>query len=405
METLSEKVLLDSLLFRISPEKETAVLEIPATCTDKIITLYHKCLFAGHQGVIKTYLTISDKFFIPNLIHYLRSYIEGCHICQLSRNEKLPTRHLQTRINPNYTPMSRLSMDLKVMPRSHKGHKYILCIIDEVMNFLITVPLFQARSEEIGEALIENVITKFCIPAYIIMDQDSVFMSSLMTYLFHKFNIKIKTVAPYNHQSLQAEHGTKSLTCILTKHLTNLGQMWTKYLSLATLAYNMFNSPNLGNYSQYELTFGRKPKLLLNVDSYPDIKVSRGFREYYELLNKRIKYLQDILFNFKSQRLAMINKDRENFQYKGGDLVYIISPFTRQFRTNSQKIAVKYVGAVVVYKIIGPHNCLLMTLDGIILKGIFEHVRLKPAIIRTNHGYVQNLVELRQIMNTDLRFS
>ena len=38
------------------------------------------------------------------------------------------------------------------------------------------------------------------------MDQDSAFMSSLMTYPFHKFDIKIKTVAPYNHQSLQAEH-------------------------------------------------------------------------------------------------------------------------------------------------------------------------------------------------------
>ena len=146
--TLSEKyVLLDSLLFRISPEKEIAVLAIPETCADKIITLYHKGLFAGHQGVIKTYLTISDKFFMPNLKHYLRSYIKGCHICQLSWNEKLPSRHLQTRINPNYVPMSRLSMDLKVMPRLHKGHRYILCIIDEVTNFLITVPIFQARLE------------------------------------------------------------------------------------------------------------------------------------------------------------------------------------------------------------------------------------------------------------------
>ena len=90
-------------------------------------------------------------------------------------------------------------MDLKVMPRSHKGHMYILCIIDEVTNYLITVPIFQARSEEIGEALIENVITKYCIPEYIIMDQDSTFMSSLMTYLLDKFNVKIKTVAPYNH--------------------------------------------------------------------------------------------------------------------------------------------------------------------------------------------------------------
>ena len=110
-----------------------------------------------------------------------------------------------------------------MMPRLQKGHRYILCIINKVTKFLVTVPIFQARSEEIGEALMENVITKYCIPEYIIMDQDSAFMSSLMTYLFHKFNIKIKAVAPYNHQSLQAEHRIKSLSCILTKHLTNLG--------------------------------------------------------------------------------------------------------------------------------------------------------------------------------------
>ena len=179
--------------------------------------------------------------------------------------------------------------------------------------------------------------------------------------------------------------------------------MWTKYVSLATFAYNTFNSPNLGNYSPYELTFGRKPKLLLNVETNPDIKVSRNFREYYDSLNKRIKYLQNLLFNFRLWRLAMINKNRENFQYRGGDLVYIISPLTSQLRTNSQKIAVKCVGPVVIYKIVDPHNYLLMTLDGIILKGIFEHKRLKPAVIRTSHGNVQNLAELRQVMNTKLK--
>ena len=176
-------------------------------------------------------------------------------------------------------------------------------------------------SEEIGEALIENVITEYCIPEYIVMDQDSAFMFSLVTYLLDKFNIRIKTVAPYNHQSLQAEHGIKSLSNNLTKHLTNLGQMWPKYLSLATFAYNTFNTLNLGNYSPYKLTFGRKPKALMNLESNPDIKVSKTFKEYYELLNKRIQYLHNILFNFKSKRLAMINKDRGFFLYKSGNLI------------------------------------------------------------------------------------
>ena len=211
------------------------------------------------------------------------------------------------------------------------------------------------------------------------MDQDSAFMSSLMTYLLDKFNIKIKTVAPYNHQSLQAEHGIKSLSNILTKHLTNLGQMWPKYLSLATFAYNTFNTPNFGNYNPYNLTFGRKFKALMNLESNPDIKVSKTFKEYYELLNKRIKYLQDIHFNFKLKGLAMINKDRGFFQYKSGDLIYIISPLTSLLHTTSHKVAIKYVGPVVIYEIIDPHNYLLMTLDGKILRGLFEHERLKPS--------------------------
>ena len=144
IETLAEKyILLDSLIFKITPEKEMAVLAVPETCVDKIIILYHSSLFAGHQGVVKTYLTISEKFFIPNLIHYLSSYIKGCHLCQLAPNKRMPPMQLQTRVNPNYVPLSRLSRDLKVMPRSHKGHKFILCIIDEVTNYLITVLYFK----------------------------------------------------------------------------------------------------------------------------------------------------------------------------------------------------------------------------------------------------------------------
>ena len=193
--------------------------------------------------------------------------------------------------------MSRLSMDLKVMPRSQKGHWYILCIIDEVTNYLVSAPLYQARSEEVGEALIENVISKFGTPEYIIMDQDSTFMSSLMNYLFKALGIKIKTVGPYNHNSLQVEHGIKSLSNILTKHVTGQGQTWYKFLLFATFAYNTFHSPNLGNYSPFKLTLGREPGILLNLETDPDTRVSGTYKDYHTLLTKRLKYLQDMLQN------------------------------------------------------------------------------------------------------------
>ena len=73
-----------------------------------------------------------------------------------------------------------------------------------------------------------------------------------------------------------------------------------------------------------------------------------------------------------------------------------------QLRTVSRKIMVKYVGPMAVYKIIDPHNYLLMTLDGKFLQGLFEHERIKPAVISTSEGNVTNLVHLKQVISVGM---
>ena len=230
-------------------------------------------------------------------------------------------------------------------------------------------------------------------------------MSTLMNYLFRKLNIKIKTVAPYNHQSLQAEHGIKSLSRILTKHLMGQRQMWHKYLPLATFAHNTFNSPNLANHSPCKLVFGRTPKLLLDLEMDPDMKVSGTYREYFAQLGKRLEYLHKLLQDFQMKRLALINKDRDDFHYNNGDLVYIISPLTSKLRKASRKVSIKYVGPLAMYKIVDLHNYLLITLDGKLSRGLFEDDRLKPAVIRTNQANVTNLSKLKQVMSSGLLVS
>ena len=82
------------------------------------------------------------------------------------------------------------------------------------------------------------------------------------------------------------------------------------------------------------------------------------FREYFHQLSKRLEYLYKLLQDFQMKRLALINKDRDNFQDNSRDLVYIILPLTSQLRTASRKVSIKYVGPLAVYKIVGPHNYL-----------------------------------------------
>ena len=56
-------------------------------------------------------------------------------------------------------------------------------------------------------------------------------------------------------------------------------------------AYNTFNSLNLANYSPYELVLNRRPKLFLDLETNPDIKVSGTFKDYHMLLTKRLEYI------------------------------------------------------------------------------------------------------------------
>ena len=82
--------------------------------------------------------------------------------------------------------------------------------------------------------------------------------------------------------------------------------------------------------------------------------------------------------------------------------MYIIYPLMSQLCTASRKVMIKYVGLVVIYKIIDPYNYLLMTLDSKILRGVFEHERLKLEMLRTSEGNVSNLSQLKQVMKIGL---
>ena len=163
-------------------------------------------------------------------------------------------------------------------------------------------------------------------------------------------------MAPYNHQSLQEEHGIKPLSTILIKNVA-------KYLPLATFVYNTFNTPN---FSPYKFVFDINLQLLLYLNTTPNIKVSGTFKDYYYLLHKRLQYLHRMLQN----------KNRNFFQYNSGDLVYIISPIMSQLCTTSRKVIIKCICPVVIYKVIDLHNYLLIMWDGKILWGLFEHQRL-----------------------------
>ena len=65
-EILAEMYLsMDSLFFRLNttPGKESAVLAMLESYVDRISSSYHSSICGGHQGFMKTYLTIDENFY------------------------------------------------------------------------------------------------------------------------------------------------------------------------------------------------------------------------------------------------------------------------------------------------------------------------------------------------------
>ena len=91
-------------------------------------------------------------------------------------------------------------------------------------------------------------------------------------------------VSPTNHKSLLAEHGIKSLSGLLVKHLSEVWS-WCDCFPYAMLYYNSYSTPNLDSFSPYELVFGLKMKIFHELEVKPEIVVSGTFQTYYERLN------------------------------------------------------------------------------------------------------------------------
>ena len=397
-------MLLDGLLFKIldmGVEDPMTVLCIPTSKAHVLMEYYHSSVMSGHTGITKCFQTISKRFYCPNLAEQLRAYITGCHICQLFKKGRQFDRPLHKRVNLNVPAMTKISMDMKEMPPSN-GYTHILVILCEVSNFLVALPLHSTRTQTILDTFQKGYLAYFGPPTHIMCDQDTSFSSSLMEAFAEKLNIRMIMVSTTNHKSLLAEHGIKSLSNILVKHLSGLWS-WYNCLPYAMLCYNSYSTPNLDNYSPYELVFGHKMTLNPKLEIDPQAVVTAHFHAYYEKLKKSLTYMRERLQRFRSARTDLWNRNKVPHAFEAGQIVYLYQAKGTIVQTGSRKIACYFVGPLVIYKAVSPNQFILMSLSGQVYPHLIEESRIKPGSIWTTKGNVNTLAQLKAVLSAGLR--
>ena len=190
-----------------------------------------------------------------------------------------------------------------------------------------------ATAPEICNVLMEIFIGFFGTPVRIVCGQDPAFMSHLTQWFLKSYGIHVTTASPTNHQSLMAEHGIKSFAGILMKHLTGLGDNWPLFCKPAMLVYNSYVTSNLDNLSPFEVAVGRKAVLAPRFECKPNVSNSGTHAKAHENLQEKLLYFRKMLEEFRSNRIALMNKDRQHYGFTVGQIVYMYNPSGSQLQT------------------------------------------------------------------------
>ena len=161
-------------------------------------------------------------------------------------NRKKEPKAYHVRVPFDFKPMTRISCDIKHMPVSSKGYKFVLFVTCEVSNYAIAIPLIREDSLSIAEALLNRVVYQFGPPTMIIIDEGRAMSSEIMTYIYEALNMKPMVISPQNHGSLRTEWYIRTISEMLTKYISEQDQDWHLYLNACCYAHNTFVTPSIG---------------------------------------------------------------------------------------------------------------------------------------------------------------
>ncbi|GFX57909.1 retrovirus-related Pol polyprotein from transposon opus [Trichonephila clavipes] len=129
-------------------------LVIPKCRRTEVLKLAHTSVFSSHMGLKKTLERIKYSFFWEGLRADVKKFCESCKECQLTRSVRIKDRSSSTPVARPELPFEVGNMDLigPIDPPSLKGHKYILCLVDQHTRWGEAVPLTSLSAKVTCEA-------------------------------------------------------------------------------------------------------------------------------------------------------------------------------------------------------------------------------------------------------------
>ena len=403
-------VLVNGVLFKIRYGKEdkgepSLVLCIPEKFIPTVLYQYHTPLLAGHPGVIKLYDTIKQRYYFPGMFNLVREFVECCLECQSMKGKTDGPRIQYARIPLDTRTMARMSMDIKEMPESELGFRYILVCVCEFTNWMKTIPLADQKAQTIAMALYFKICCEYGTPKAIICDEALAFQSVALQEYFKALNIQPIYISPMNHGSNRSERYIRTLNDIITKCLVGTGNNWPLYVPSATFAMNCQVSQVTG-FTPFQMVYNKQPPDKLSFDFDPTKSGIKVDTPLYMIFMDQSKLLinQMIMrrnkYEAESQLVRESRKYPDVHGYAVGDLVLINHSPSSVLKAPSRKLKRDWVGPFKIQAIIDDSHYMISDWTGQLSHKRFHVNRLKPfslSLGKVKDGKLQTVHNTREL--------
>ncbi|KAI2658233.1 Transposon Ty3-G Gag-Pol polyprotein [Labeo rohita] len=331
------------------------LLVVPKGKVEMIMELAHAHPMAGHLGAANTAQRIRDRFHWPGLDGDVKRFCQACPACQKTSPRAPPPSPLIP-LPIIGVPFERIGMDLVgPLPKSARGHEHILVIVDYATRFPEAMPLRKATAKNIAKELF-LLCTRVGIPAEILTDQGTPFMSRLMADLCRLLRVKqIRTTVFHPQTDGLVERFNQTLKQMLKRVAAEDRRDWDLMIPYVLFGVREIPQASTG-FTPFELLFGRQPRGLLDVareaweqqQPAPLRSAIEHVREMRERIERVMPLVREHLTKAQQSQQRIYNRAAQPREFQPGDRVMVLVP------TSACKFLATWQGPYTVIERIGP---------------------------------------------------
>lgn len=348
----------NGLLYRICQVhgEEVEQLLVPRAYIPKVLYLAHTHLLGAHLGGEKTYERVMARFYWPGVKKEVEEYCRHCAECQL-HSPKVPYKNPLIPLPIIDVPFRRIGMDIVgPLPKSSRGHKYILVLLDYATRYPEAVPLRTATGKTIAKELF-LFFSRVGIADEILTDQGTCFMSQVLKEMCRLLRVTQLRTSVYHPQTDGlVERFNKTLKSMLRKLIEEDGKDWDQLLPYLLFAIREVPQSSTG-FAPFELLYGRRPRGLLDLakeawEQQPSRH--RSIIEHVDLMDRRMgriwPMVREHMGRVQAEQSRLYNRGAQVREFKPGDRVMVLIP------TSECKFLAKWHGPYEVVERTGPVN-------------------------------------------------